>query len=217
MPFGRNSEQMEFVSQSKGGLNSYQQFLKGKLKEIHKGVSKNIVEAKIEDKQVYDSRHKAVLPSFYIGQNVLLRTFRPDIKNNKILTYRPYTGPYIITGIFESDACGAAYRLVEGDTGKPLRRLITGDRLKAYHTDPQAVKLPMTYKQIGEDKSKTKINKPKEMIQAKSILKQAGKNYLVLFADDTKGWTSQVSEGLLKQWRLKQDEERLKRRQNRSR
>ena len=147
----------------------------------------------------------------------MLRTFRPDVRNNKILTHQPYIGPYIITGIFASDRCGSAYRLVQGDTGKPLRRLITGDRLKAYHIDPQAVKLPMTYTQEGEDKARRKNTKQKEMIQAKCILKQAGKNnYLVLYTDNTKGWTSGVSEGLLKQWRLKQDEERLRRRQKRS-
>jgi len=79
------------------------------------------------------------------------------------------------------------------------------------------VKLPLTYKQVEEGKSKVRNNRKKEMIQAESILKQAGKNnYLVLFTDGTKAWTNEVGEGLLRQWRLRQDEERLKRRQKRN-
>ena len=60
---------------------------------------------------------------------------------------------------------------------------------------------------------KTDTSEQTTMVEATRILKQAGKgNYLVLFVDGQKQWSNKVSEGLLRDWRLRQDEERLKRR-----
>jgi len=219
MPLGRSLEDEEFIAQTKGDLNSYQQFLRKRLQDIHEGIHKNIVETKLEDKRDYDKRNKAIAPSWFVGQKVMLQTFRPDVKNNKILTYKPFTGPYIITGIFASDGCGEAYRLVDESTGKPLRRLITGDRLKIYHTDPQGTaRATSPGQEVRNQPTKIRDNKKnKVMVEAKCILRQAGKNnYLVLFSDNTKSWTNHVSEGLLRDWRLRQDEERLRRRQRRN-
>ena len=216
MPIGKELQHMEFATQFKGDPKSYYEFIKGRLAEIYEGIRKNISEAKLEDEKAYNKRHKVVPPSWFVGQRVLVEEARPDTKNNRILTHRPFGGPYIITGIVQENRCGPAYRLVNEETGKPCKRLIAQHRLKQFITDPQAVVEPDTKEVALDDivqSPKTDTSEQTTMVEATCILKQAGKgNYLVLFPDGQKQWSTKVSEGLLRDWRLRQDDERLKRR-----
>jgi len=68
---------------------------------------------------------------------LLDRRIKPH--SNEVLCHKPNTGPYFIADIVEDNAeFGPAYRLIHVDSGKTLRRLISGDRLRLYTADRRA-------------------------------------------------------------------------------
>ena len=95
-------------------------------------VSENREELKEEMKTRYDKENKAEIQGWKIGQKVLLQSHRIKPLSDCVLAHKNYTGPYFIVDICAKDGIGPAYRLVECETGKTLRRLIAGDRLKPY-------------------------------------------------------------------------------------
>ena len=65
---------------------------------------------------------------------MLLLDRRIKSDSNRVLTHRPYSGPYIIKDVIRTDASmGPAYKLVHETTVKPVSRLVNFDRLKIYN------------------------------------------------------------------------------------
>ena len=83
-------------------------------------------------KSRYDYKNKVRDQGLRIGQKVLLQSHRIKPRSDCVLAHKNYVGPYFIVDICAKDGIGPAYRLVECESGKTLRRLISGDRLKPY-------------------------------------------------------------------------------------
>jgi len=54
--------------------------------------------------------------------------------SQSVLTYPQYHGPYYITDVVQRGSIGVAYKLINVDTGKVLKCVISADRLKRYRT-----------------------------------------------------------------------------------
>ena len=68
------------------------------------------------------------------GQNFAIRP-RVQPGSSQVLTHRQYTGPYFIMDKIQGPKIGVAYKLVDVETGKSIKALIGGDRLKKYTAD----------------------------------------------------------------------------------
>ena len=69
-----------------------------------------------DDKMRYDKAHKAIEPSWKVGETVLLQELTVKPRASKVMV-----GPYIIQDIVVGRPdVGPAYRLVDKKTGKPL-------------------------------------------------------------------------------------------------
>ena len=55
--------------------------------------------------------------------------------SSQVLTHRQYTGPYFIVDKIQGPKIIVAYKLVDVETGKSIRALIGGDRLKKNTAD----------------------------------------------------------------------------------
>ena len=84
----------------------------------------------------YDKAHKAVEPTWKVGDKVLLQETTVKPGSSKIITKQRFVGPYVIKDIVvgRSDV-GQAYRLIDEVTGKELRHLASNDRLKRYNVN----------------------------------------------------------------------------------
>ena len=118
------------------------------------------------------------------------------------------------------------------DTGKPYARLVSGDRLKLYCNDrtdfearcPKLITPPADSSIYKTQNTSTPTSDKKQqqrqtMDEAIKVLRQSGPHVfyvLGLYADQSKGWSDNMSPLLLKEWRLSQDQARLHRRENRS-
>ena len=106
-----------------------------------------------------------------------------------------------------------AYKLVHADTGRAVKSLVNGDRLKLYTADDRdnlIDRLPGLKK-----RSEVKIERDKPVEDpslpgfepALRIVreKRSGKDkqYLVVFADNSRYWCSQVSPALLQEYRVR--------------
>ena len=212
-----------------GTAKEYRDFIQHRLHDIHKGMADNIVDAKADDKREYDKRNKVVKPQWGIGQQVLLEDKRPQTQRHRIVSHRPFDyGPYFISDIVQGDGIGPAYRLVNVDTGKPYARLVSGDRLKLYCNDrtdfearcPKLITPRADSSKTQSTSTPTSDKKQQQrqtMDEAIKVLRQSGPHmFYVLYADQSKSWSDNISPLLLKEWRLAQDQARLRRRQNRS-
>jgi len=66
----------------------------------------------------------------------LLEDKRIKPHSNVVLTHKPFIGPYYIGDVVKGrDNIGPAYRLIAADSGKSLKRLVSGDRLKKFSAD----------------------------------------------------------------------------------
>jgi len=66
---------------------------------------------------------------------ILLLDPRVQPGSSEVLTHRQYTGPYFIVDKIQGPKIGVAYKLVDVETGKSIKALIGGDRLKKYTAD----------------------------------------------------------------------------------
>ena len=83
---------------------------------------------------------------------------------------------------------------------------MNGDRLKPYFRDRSGLFV----------KEQRKQEKRTVLEEAKRIIKQNDKYlFLVEFAVNKREWTDSVAPGLLREWRLQQDNKRLQRRERR--
>jgi hypothetical protein len=107
------------------------------LADIRKGVEENLVEAKTQDKQAYDKRFSVKPNKFILGDQVLLLDRRIKPRSDRVLTHRMYEkGPYFIVEVVKgNDTIGEAFKLSHCESGKTLRNLVNGDRLKHYDVD----------------------------------------------------------------------------------
>jgi len=113
----------------------YYEMLVERLRELHKAVSENRQELKDEMKNRYDKENKAREQAYQVGQKVWLQSHRIKPRSECVLAHNNYVGPFFITDIIANDNIGPAYRLVECETGRTLRRLINVDRLKPYKAE----------------------------------------------------------------------------------
>jgi len=102
--------------------------------------------------------------------------------------------------------------LVDVETGKPIRALIGGDRLKKYTADDRD-KFSRRLPGIGKENQGTIAkSQPTEQFQSDGFelairierVKISGgkKLYLVLFKERSKFWCSEVLHGLLQEYRI---------------
>jgi len=110
----------------------YYDMLDDRLKELHKAVAENREELKEEMKNRYDRENKARDQGHRIGQKVLLQSHRIKPRSDCLLAHKNYDGPFFITDACSKNNIGLAYRLVECETWRTLRRLISGDNLKPH-------------------------------------------------------------------------------------
>ena len=130
----------------------YYLWLKQRLADLHVAITENLVENKQEMKERYDKLHKVQSPSWYIGQKVLYRIDRIKPRSNVVLTHKPYSEPHFIVDIVQKDNIGPAYKLVSCQSGRPVKGLVAGDRLKIAAEDALSlrVRLPSQLQRKAE-------------------------------------------------------------------
>jgi len=182
---------------------TYVAWLRNSLRLLLSAVRQNRLESKEEMKRTYDKRHHVTSPPYCIGDSVLLQDLRVKPGDTRILTKRPYSGPYIVKEIIQhDDSVGPAYKLVNARTGAEIKRLVGVDRLKKFYSNEAA-----SDKDTKNDVTKSINNVSTAVVQrsrylrARCILKERRQGdiieYLVLFCNGMKKWTSSIGEGLL--------------------
>jgi len=96
----------------------------------------NREKVKVDDKIKYDRAHKAIEPTWKVGDRVLLSETTVKPGSSKVITRQCFVGPYVIKEIVVGRPdVEQAYRLMDEATGIELRHLASNDRLKRYNTD----------------------------------------------------------------------------------
>jgi len=182
---------------------TYVAWLRNSLRLLHSAVRQNRLESKEEMKRTYDKRHQVTSPPYCIGDSVLLQDLRVKPGDTRILTKKPYSGPYIVKDIIQhDDSVGPAYKLVNARTGAEIKRLVGVDRLKKFYSNETA-----SNKDTKDDVTKsiknnvsTAVVQRSRYLRARCILKERRQDdiieYLVLFCNGMKKWTSNIGEGL---------------------
>jgi len=168
----------------------YYRWLSTELKRLHDAVKINRAEVKIDEKLMYDKAHKTVMPDWQVNDRVLLKNVRVKPKALKVVTRQRFFGPYIIKDIIQGRPnVGVAYQLVEEETGKLLRNLVTNDRLKRYNVDrtsfnqrlPRWRHFKTPDRKLKRQKAKNATGKqPKPLRIMKEKMINGKKQYLVL-------------------------------------
>ena len=158
MSIGMPAELTDVLPKFPDKQQSYFKWLQHRLIDLHASANLNIAENKRQMKQSYDKRKKAEAPKWQTGDKVLILDPRVQPGSSQVLTHRQYTGPYFIVDIIRGPKIGVAYKLVDVNTGKPIRALIGGDRLKKYTADDRN-KLDSRLPGIGKQR-KVKISEP---------------------------------------------------------
>ena len=192
---------------------SYFEWLSHRLKDILKAVTENLRENKQKMKAEYDKRNKVKQPTFTIGDKVLLEDKRVKPSTDRVLTQRPYCGPYFISDVIAGSGIGEAYKLIHVHSGRFIKSLVSGDRLKLYEADKRECRtgrLPGV--QVSPSEVKPVKDRNDGFEPAVRILRQRMKDkqreYLVRFRDNSCWWCSDVTPELLRQFRLKQANKR---------
>jgi len=121
----------------------------------------------------------------------------------------------------QRDKFGVAYKLVHVDTGRALKSLINGDRLKLYTVDDRDKlidRLPGIKKRsevkVERDKPFEDPNLP-GFEPVLHIVREKGsgnnKLYLVVFADNSMYWCSEITPALLQKYRVRKSRRKRKR------
>jgi len=105
---------------------------------------------KKDDKVKYDKVHKAIEPTWKIGNRVLLQGLTVKPGAAKVIMKQHFVGPYIILNIMVGlPDVGPAYRLADKKTGKILRNLVSNDRMKRYNVNRQEFNAHLPRLQTG--------------------------------------------------------------------
>jgi hypothetical protein len=181
---------------------------------------------------------------FSLGDQVLLLDRQIKPRSDRVLTHRMYEkGPYFIVEIVKgNDTIGEAFKLSHCESGKTLRNLVNGDRLKHYDVDRTDLKAKLPPLTTGSEPDVNKpgsINHPAAIQQpsdnmttsnvrstdpefepAIKILKQKmvkGKTQFLVQFDVGDFWCDKVTPALLKAFRIeKQSKNRRKKRRRRT-
>ena len=93
---------------------------------MHDAVKVGRENIKVADKLKYDKANKVVEPTWKVGDQVLLQDNTVKPGSSHIITRPRFVGPYIITDIVTGRPdVGQAYRLVDTNSGKALRHLVS--------------------------------------------------------------------------------------------
>ena len=200
---------------------SYFDWLRHPLRDIHAALNQNLAENKAQMKSAYDKRHNVVEPQWSVGDNVLILDKKVPVGSPSVLTYPQYHGPFYISDVVQQGSIGTAYRLINVDTGKVVKNLVGTDRLKKYTADDRSkisARLPGVAKDTLSKVTKPVVDKslPDGFEPAVKILREKlvgnKKQYLVLFIDKSSWWCDAVSDSLLKEYRLRKAKQRRGRR-----
>jgi len=135
-----------------GDTSSYYCWLAREIKRLHAAVKERKLQIRQADKDAYDKVHKIKEATWKVGDRVLLRDVRVKPHSNRIVTSRPFHGPMVIKEIVQGTPdIGQAYKLENEDGGRPLKFLITADRLKKF--DPDRTDLLKRLPQIKSDET----------------------------------------------------------------
>ena len=178
--------------------------------------TENLKDTRQEMKSTYDRRHKVQEETWKVGQKVLLLDKRVNPGATRVLTHRPYSGPFFITQCVQGDKIGTAYKLVHADTGRAVKSLVNGDRLKLYTADDRDKMIDRLPGLKKRRKVKIERDKPVEdpslpgFEPALRILREKGtgkkKLYLVVFTDQSRYWCTDVSPALLQEYRVRKSQ-----------
>ena len=115
---------------------TYLRWLQKELKDLHDQVRIGKEQIKMDDKIQYDKQNNAMETDWKVGQKVLLLDKRVRPHSDTVVTHRPFNGPYFIADIVQScPSIGRAFKLIHVDSGKSMKQLVSGDRLKPYSSD----------------------------------------------------------------------------------
>ena len=187
MPVGTLGEQC-VTPFSTGNKQKYYEFLAEEMKRLHVAVKARKEEIKRQDKQCYDKAKRTVTPCWAVGDLVLLHDTRIRPGSNQVITNKRYHGPYVIQQIVCGNDIGQAYKLIRERDGKPLRNLVTSDRLKIYHVDRTELtkRLPRFLKRSPEEQAKPTRTETAE--QSRNVkLQRTGANKRKPTSNNTSG------------------------------
>jgi len=186
---------------------AYYRLLSTELKRLHEAVKMNRAELKIKEKLMYDKAHKAVMPDWQVNDRVLLKDARVRPGALKVVTKQRFFGPYIIKQVIKGRPhVSVAYQLVEEETGKVFKNLVTNDRLKRYNVDRTSFnqRLPRLANFKTPDRELKRQNaqnpageQPKPLRIVKQKLIDGKKQYLVQYDDGKHYWCEWVNKALL--------------------
>ena len=135
MSVGAPLDMLDVPTFSNDQHRSYYNWLITKLKMVHEGILTNRIQSKLEQKKAYDKKYNVKQQTFKIGDKILIKQDKIKPHSIQVLTKHLFDGPYYITNIIETAGIGRAYKLVNVETGKPIRRLVSADRMKLYYDD----------------------------------------------------------------------------------
>jgi len=99
----------------------YYKWLSTELRRVHGAVKVSREEVKKEDKVKYYRAHKAIEPTWKVGNSVLLQESTVKPGSSKVITKQRFVGPYIIQDIVVGRPdVGQAYRLVDETSGSAM-------------------------------------------------------------------------------------------------
>ena len=124
---------------------------------------------RIINELAYNKLNRARQTIWKVGDRVLLSDRTVKAGSNKILTKKPYIGPYYIAEIVCGEGYGATYWLIDEKMGRTYRHLVNHDRLKRYFDNtvemegrlsrpPKRVQLRPVDKQIADETADRGMN-----------------------------------------------------------
>ena len=133
---GITTQQVPFT----GERESYYWFLAKELKRLHTVVRERKSQIKKQDNKYYDRLHKVEEAERAVGNRVLLKDVRIKPHSNRVITHHPFHGPLVIKEVVQNRPdIGVAYKLERLDGGRPIKFLVTADRLEKFTDDRTAL------------------------------------------------------------------------------
>jgi len=97
MPLGLPFDLSNNLPKLAGDQLAYVKWLQHRLEDIHNAVAENLRDTRQGMKTGYDRRHKVQEATWKVGQKVVLLDKRVNPGATRVLTHRPYCGPFFIT------------------------------------------------------------------------------------------------------------------------
>jgi len=219
------TEQPTFLTKN---ADAYCAWLKNALQLLHTAVRENRIEAKMEMKYAYDSRHSAKTPTFAVSDTVVLLDRRIKPNSSRVLTHKPFNGPYLVVDKIQLyPSIGPSFKLVHKNSAKPLRHLANPDRLKLFNDNRETfgtLNPPLTFDENKQTSTEANIDsqrndankQPTGLEPALRVLRQRKRGvrteYLLPFEDRTSYWTQSVSPALIESFLMTKQKQSKRRR-----